>query len=106
MDFLLFQIGLSNKMCKRTRESSISIKETFDDYTIIEWGGKEYAVFHLEDAVVKMFNTPDYNCEIIHNDENKAMISIEYIQTGELILRQEINSVKCKDIEEWTEDIQ
>lgn len=93
-------------MGKRTRESQISIKETFDNHVVIEWNNKEYAVFHLDQEYIRMFDMPEYNCEIIHNVEKRAMLNIENIRTGVLIRRQEVNPAKYKDVDDWVQDIQ
>jgi hypothetical protein len=97
---------ISYKMGKRTRESSISIKETFDNHVVIEWNGKQYAIFNIEEKFLRLFDMPDYTCEIIHNFENRAMINIENIRTGDIILRQEVNPAKFKYTDEWVEDVQ
>lgn len=93
-------------MGKRSRENSISVKGTSDKYTIIEWNGRQYVVFDEHGNLTNMFNIPEYDCEIIHNKWNQAMLNIENLRSGEILLRQEINPAKYRNVEEWMVDVQ
>lgn len=93
-------------MGKRSRESSISVKETFDKYTVIEWNGRQYVVFDEDKSLSRMFEIPEYTCEIIHNYQNQAMLNIENIRSGEILLRQEVNPARYRNVEEWMVDVQ
>ena len=93
-------------MSKRSRENTISVKETFDNHIVIEWNNKQYAVFKLENTFIQMFERSEYNCEIIHNDSNQAMLNIEDMRTGDIILRQEVNPAKYKYVDKWVEDVE
>lgn len=92
-------------MVKRSRELSIEVKEINQDNTIVfEWNGKDYIIFS-DNNVVDMISSTYFDCEVIHNLHNQAMLSVEYIKTGEVVLRQEINPAKFKGSAEWMEDI-
>lgn len=92
-------------MVKRSRELSIEVKEVNEDDTIVfEWNGKDY-IIHSNNNVKNMILNTDFDCEVIHNHNHQAMLSVEYIKTGEIFLRQEINPVKYRGADEWMEDI-
>ena len=81
------------------REPSISVKEAFDKYKIIECNGLQYLVFDKHGNLTDMFDVPEYNCEVIHNKLNEAILNVENLRSGEILLQQEVNLVKFKGAE-------
>jgi hypothetical protein len=92
-------------MPKRKRSSCVELIAVIENGIVIEWNRKEYYVC-CGSEYVKHFDDSDLECTIIHNTENRAMLNIEDIRSGEDLLRQEINPFKYKDIEEWVRDDQ
>jgi hypothetical protein len=90
-------------MPKRKRSSSVELIAVIENGIIIEWNRKEYYVYHGSDYV-KHFANSDLEWTIVHNSENRAMLNIEDIRSGEDVVRQEVNPFKYKDIEEWVRD--
>ena len=91
-------------MTKRTRESSIEFEKT-DTFVVIKYGGKKYAWFPPDDTKYNTFvSDPTFECSIIHNSFGQAMINVENLRDCEDVLRQEINPLDKKDIEEWVVD--
>jgi len=81
------------------REPSISVKEAFDKYKLIECNGCQYLVFDKHGNLTDMFDVPEYSCEVIHTKWNEAILNVENLRSGEILLRQEVNPVKFKYIE-------
>lgn len=90
-------------MPKRSRSLSIEVKGVEDENVIIEWRGKEYYVCNGK-QYTDLFTNSEMECDVIHNYENQAMLNIEDIRSGEILLRQEINPLKFKDSEKWVRD--
>ena len=90
-------------MPKRSRSSSIEIKSVDDKGIVIQYGQKEYYV-NGGNEYIPAFSNPELDCTIVHNFENRAMLNIENIRYGGDVLRQEINPLKYKDMEEWVVD--
>lgn len=91
-------------MAKRTREPSVEF-EMKDGFVVIKYSGKEYAWFpptHI--TLDNLLNDPRYEPRVIHNFENRAMFNIEDLRNNEDVLRQEINPLSKKDIDEWVVD--
>ncbi len=91
------------QMPKRKRNSSVELIAVDNNGIIIECNSKEYFVA-CDREYVKLFGHSDIEIDVIHNCEHKAMLNVENIRSGEIILRQEINPFKFKDIDEWVED--
>ena len=90
-------------MPKRKRTSSVELIAIMDDGIIIEYNQREYFV-NQGDVYVKHFENSDLEVDVVHNYENRAMLNIENIRSGEILLRQEINPFKYKDSDEWVQD--
>lgn len=93
-------------MPKRQRRSSAEVVQVNNDGTaIVEQDGKRYYWYvpeHIELRTVT--DTSQYDIVIIHNFENRAMIDIVNVRSEESCLRQEINPLSRKDVEEWVVD--
>ena len=91
-------------MAKRAREPSVEF-EMKDGFVVIKYSGKEYAWFPPSDMKLDtILSDPTFERSIIHNFENRAMFNIEDLRKNEDILRQEINPLSKKDVEEWVVD--
>jgi hypothetical protein len=91
-------------MTKRTRESTLEFM-MMDDFVVISYNGKKYAWFPPDGVSYKNFLTdPKFECTIIHNSFGQAMLNVEDLRNCEDVLRQEINPLDKKDIEEWVVD--
>lgn len=95
-----------NKMPKRRRSSSAEIVKIDEDGTaVVEYKGRLYAWFVPSDvSVEKIQDTNEYEIQIIHNFEHKAMIDITDIRQDQTVLRQEINPLEHKNVDEWVVD--
>lgn len=95
-------------MSKRQRDSSTVIIQMNDDgWAVIDYHGKFYAWNVPPDMEVgKLIDTSRYEISIIHNPEHRAMIDIVNIRTEETYLRQEVNPLAYKDVDEWVIDHQ
>jgi hypothetical protein len=90
-------------MPKRKRNSEVELIAVDDSGIIIEWNRKEYYVCGGNNYI-DLLDHQDVECEIIHNSEHRAMLNIENLRSGEIVLRQEINPFKFKDSGEWVKD--
>jgi hypothetical protein len=93
-------------MPKRQRRGSAEIVQVNTDGTaIVEQGGKQY-LWHIPDGVSLNLITDvnEFEITVIHNPEHRAMIDIVGVRYEESYLRQEINPLKYKDVEEWVVD--
>lgn len=91
-------------MTKRNRESSVTFMVQ-NDHVVIEYDGKEYSWNPPVNVDVKTFlNTEELEFSVIHNFENKAMLDVENLRENQIILRQEINPLKYKEIDDWMVD--
>jgi len=89
-------------MPKRKRSSGVELIKSDDNGMVIEYNQKEYYVCGSE--YLKLFENSDVEIEIVHNCENRAMLKIENIRSGEIVVQQEINPLKFKNSEEWVSD--
>lgn len=91
-------------MGKRKREPRVEF-EMADGYVILKYDNKEYAWTPPPDFLLKyILDDSTFMCTIVHNFNNQAMINIENVMDNELILRQEINPLKYKNIGDWVVD--
>ena len=93
-------------MPKRQRRSSAEITQVNSDGTaIVEYGSKQYH-WHIPEGIVlnKVTDVNEFEITIVHNFEHRAMIDIITVRNEEFYLRQEINPLKYKDVEEWVVD--
>lgn len=90
-------------MPKRFRNSLVEIKSVDDKGIVIQYGHKEYYI-NGGKQYIPAFTDPEFECTIVHNCENRAMLNVENIRYGGDIFRQEINPLKYKDSEEWVVD--
>lgn len=93
-------------MPKRQRRSSAEVIQVNSDGTaIVEHGGKQYCWHVPNDVVInKVTDVNEFEITVIHNFEHRAMIDITTVRDEEFYLRQEINPLKYKDVEEWVVD--
>lgn len=93
-------------MPKRERRSSAEIIQVNADGTaVVEYGGKRY-YWYVPDGVVlnKITDVNEFDMTIVHNCEHRAMLEIVEVRSDETYLRQEINPLSHKDVEEWVVD--
>jgi len=91
-------------MTKRTREPSIEF-DMMNGFVVLKYGGKKYAWHPPSDIPHNSFlNDPMFECTIIHNSVGQAMLNVEDLRKNEDVLRQEINPLDKKDVEEWVVD--
>ncbi len=93
-------------MPKRQRRSSAEIVKINSDGTaVLEYCGKQYHWNIPEDVELrKITDTSQFDIVVIHNVEKRAMIEIVYVRSEESYLRQEINPITHKNVEEWVVD--
>jgi hypothetical protein len=91
-------------MTKRTREPSVEF-DMMNGFVVLKYGGKKYAWFPPDDVAYNNFlNDPTFECSIIHNSFGQAMFNVENLRICEDVLRQEINPLDKKDVNEWVVD--
>lgn len=93
-------------MPKRERRSSAEVVEVNADGTaIVEHDGKRY-YWYIPDGVPmnKITDVNEFDMTIVHNCEHRAMLEIVEVRSDETYLRQEINPLSHKDVEEWVVD--
>lgn len=91
-------------MTKRTREPTVEY-EMMNGFVVLKYDGKKYAWFPQDDTTHNVFlNDPMFECSIIHNAYGQAMFNVEDLRNNEDVLRQEINPLDKKDVEEWVVD--
>lgn len=89
---------------KRQRTSGIEY-EVKDGFIIIMSNGRQYAWYPPINGSVETFlNQQSFMYEIIHNNDGQAMFNVENLRTDERVLRQEINPLIYKDVENWMKD--
>lgn len=89
---------------KRQRQSSIEY-EINDEFVVITYNGRQYAWYPpIEGSIVNFLNQQAFEYEIIHNRDGRAMFNVENLRTNEFVLRQEINPLAYKDVEDWVRD--
>lgn len=93
-------------MPKRQRRSSAEIiQDNADGTAIVEYGGRRY-YWYIPDGVVlgKITDVNEFDMTIVHNREHRAMLEIVEVRSDETFLRQEINPLSYKDVDEWVVD--
>jgi hypothetical protein len=89
---------------KRQRQSSITY-EIKGDYVVITYNERQYAWRPpIKGSVDTFLNQQTFEYEIIHNRNGQAMFNVENMRTNEHILRQEINPLAYKDVDDWVRD--
>jgi hypothetical protein len=93
-------------MPKRQRRSSAEVVQINSDGTaIVEQEGKRYCWYIPEGVVLnRLTDVNEYDMMIIHNCEHRAMLEIVDVRSDETYIRQEINPLSHKDVEEWVVD--
>jgi hypothetical protein len=91
-------------MPKRNRTSSVELIAVDEGGFIIGYNNKKYYVNNSDKGYLKFFEDSEMEIEVIHNFEHRAMFNVEDIRSGDIILRQEINLFKFKDVDEWMKD--
>lgn len=93
-------------MPKRVRRSSAEIVQVNTDGTaVVEYNGRQY-YWHIPDCVSlnKITDVNEYDITIVHNSENRAMLDIVEVRSEDIFLRQEVNPLSHKDVQEWVID--
>lgn len=93
-------------MTKRPRRSSAEIIEINEDGSVtVESCGKQYHwIIPSDVAITKITDTNEYDMKIVHTCEHRALINIVSVRNERTYLRQEINPLSHKHVDEWVVD--
>ncbi len=91
-------------MSKRTREQSVEFI-IHNDHTEIRYGNKGYYWEHPANTnLEKLINNAEFDFNILHNFENKAMLNVEHLRDNKSIIRYKINPIQFGYNVEWLVD--
>jgi hypothetical protein len=93
-------------MAKRARRTSAEIVEVNEDGSAtVESRGKQYHWIIPSDIVLtKITDTNEFDMTVVHTSEHRAMIDIVSVRNDRTYLRQEINPLSHKHVDEWVVD--
>jgi hypothetical protein len=94
------------KMAKRPRSCSAVILSVEADRTAVVEYDEKYYSWVVPDGIMvdRLMETDDYEIQITHTKENRALINIVCVRSLKTYLCQEINPLSKKDLEEWVVD--